>query len=162
MSTSGTITVLFVCMGNICRSPMAEALFRYHAEAEGLMHRFTIDSAGTGNWHAGEPPDGRMAQVAASRSVRLSGEARQLRASDLERFDHVLCMDADNLRGTRTLASGPASVELMLAYHGDITDLDVPDPYYGGPGGFDHVFELLDVSCRNLMRSLIRQHDSTS
>ena len=159
MSESEAVGVLFVCMGNICRSPLAEALFRQHAESEGVMYRFAIDSAGTGGWHVGEPPDGRMTEVAESRNVRLSGHARQLTANDLNQFDHVICMDEDNLRATMGLGTGSARVELMLTYHGDVTDLDVPDPYYGEPQGFDHVFDLLDISCRNLMRALIRLHD---
>ncbi|MDP6478690.1 MAG: low molecular weight protein-tyrosine-phosphatase [Phycisphaerales bacterium] len=162
MSEEDTIRVLFVCMGNICRSPMAEALFRHHAEAEGVMHRFEVDSAGTDDWHVGESPDARMTEVASSRNVHLSGAARQLNASDLKRFDHVLCMDSGNLRSTKRLGSGPAVVELVLSYHSDAVDLDVPDPYYGGAEGFDRVFGLLDTSCRNLMRSLLRRHDSSS
>jgi protein-tyrosine phosphatase len=160
MSEQDRIGVLFVCMGNICRSPLAEALFHHHAEADGVLHRFAIDSAGTGGWHEGEPPDGRMAVVAASRGVHLSGEARQLTADDLDRFQHVMCMDGDNLHRTRQLGRDSASVELMLAHYGEIADMNVPDPYYGGPEGFDRVFELLDVSCRNLVRSLIQHYDS--
>jgi protein-tyrosine phosphatase len=162
MSTSETIGVLFVCMGNICRSPMAEALFRHHAEAEGVLHRFHVDSAGTGGWHAGEPPDDRMSRVAASRDVPLSGSARQLIVSDLDLFDHVICMDAENLRGAEQLGRGSASVALLLSYHENVDERDVPDPYYGGPEGFDHVFDLLDVSCRNLVQALLRHDDAAS
>ncbi len=158
MSSQSRVSVLFICMGNICRSPTAEAMFRHHAEREGLLHHFEIDSAGTGAWHAGESPDGRMDEAAAAIGVRLSGSARKICASDLDRFDYVLCMDADNLANVQALGAAAGRVQLMLEY-GDAADGgDVPDPYYGGAGGFRNVVEMLDGACRGLLRHLTDEH----
>jgi protein-tyrosine phosphatase len=153
------VGVLFVCMGNICRSPTAEAMFRHHAAEAGLIDAFNIDSAGTGGWHAGDPPDGRMHEAAMERGIELVGQARQIVPEDLNRFHHVLCMDGDNLHGVLQLGEGSAAVSLMLSHHETSGLEDVPDPYYGGARGFAHVVELLDVACRNLLQKLNDLHE---
>jgi protein-tyrosine phosphatase len=145
-------------MGNICRSPTAEAMFRHHAVEAGLLHHFEIDSAGTGGWHAGDPPDGRMHEAAGEQGVALVGHARQIVTDDLDRFHYVLCMDGDNLRGVRRLGKGSATIDLMLSHHEASGLDDVPDPYYGGPDGFAEVVALLDVACRNFLQHLIDRH----
>ncbi|MDP7029522.1 MAG: low molecular weight protein-tyrosine-phosphatase [Phycisphaerales bacterium] len=147
-----------MCMGNICRSPTAEAMFRHHAEREGVLHHFDIDSAGTGAWHAGEAPDARMTEAAAARGVRLAGSARQISREDLDRYDYVLCMDGDNLDGVQALGPASARVQRMLEYGPAACGGDVPDPYYGGARGFTQVVEMLDVACRDLLRVLIDDH----
>ncbi|MBT5381551.1 MAG: low molecular weight phosphotyrosine protein phosphatase [Phycisphaerae bacterium] len=158
MSQRDKINVLFVCMGNICRSPMAEALFVDQVERAGLSERFYVDSAGTGGWHAGEPPDARMTATAQARGVSMSGAARQVTLDDLGAFQYVLCMDSDNLHNVRALGDGDATIELMLSYHKQCGETDVPDPYYGGEEGFDRVYELLDVSTAALLKSLCARH----
>ncbi len=152
MSDAPQVSVLFVCMGNICRSPTAEAMFRYHAERACVQQHFRVDSAGTGAWHAGESPDGRMTEAAAAVGVQLTGSARQITPGDLTRFDHVVCMDADNLRDVQALGRGSDHVKLMLGQG------DVPDPYYGGEDGFTRVVAMLDEACRGLLESLIEKH----
>lgn len=151
------IRILFICMGNICRSPMAECLFRHHASAQGVMHRFVVDSAGTGGWHRGQEPDERMRDVAAKHGVVVAGAARQIVPDDLHEFDHVLCMDQSNLDEVLSLEQGTASVRLMLEHHPDDVR-DVPDPYYGGVDGFQDVFGLLDVAVQQLLRDVVEQH----
>jgi len=158
MTSEKRIRVLFVCMGNICRSPMAEAIFRHHAIDAGVLERFEVDSAGTGGWHAGEPPDSRMCETAEAKGVAMIGRARQIHRSDLDEFDYILCMDSDNLSGVRALGTGSAKVEPMLAYHHSDDHDDVPDPYYGGADGFNVVFGLLNTACRGLLESLCSKH----
>ena len=152
------VRVLFVCMGNICRSPMAEAHFRAQVEAAGLSGRFVIDSAGTGGWHAGERPDARMRSTAADRGVEVDGAARQLREEDLHEFDHILCMDSENLRDVQGFSRGSAEVRRMLDFHPDAPTQDVPDPYYGGDRGFAQVFDLLEVATAGLLTTLVDRH----
>ncbi|MCP4759212.1 MAG: low molecular weight phosphotyrosine protein phosphatase [Planctomycetes bacterium] len=159
MSRDRQIKVLFVCMGNICRSPMAEAIFRHHANESGMLDQFEIDSAGTGGWHAGDSPDSRMCATAEARGITMDGLARQIRRRDLHDFDYVLCMDSDNLSGVRELGEGTAVVERMLEYHHSDKHHEVPDPYYGGGEGFNLVFDLLDTACRGLLESLCARHD---
>ncbi|MDH5590688.1 MAG: low molecular weight phosphotyrosine protein phosphatase, partial [Gemmatimonadota bacterium] len=101
--------VLFVCLGNICRSPLAEGVFRHLVQSDGLKHRFHIDSAGTGAWHVGEAPDGRATVVAARHGVELHGQARQIQTADLHRFDFIIVMDRDNLDNVERLAEGSGS-----------------------------------------------------
>jgi protein-tyrosine phosphatase len=147
-------SVLFVCLGNICRSPTAEGVFRALVTEAGLADRFTIDSAGTGDWHVGKPPDRRATAEAARRGIDISGlRARQVTPEDLVRFDHVLAMDRSNLQALRRLArAGAADPVLFLGYAAD-TDLeDVPDPYL--EGGFDRTFDLIRSGARGLLRSL--------
>jgi protein-tyrosine phosphatase len=149
--------ILFVCMGNICRSPTAEGVMRGLLRAEGLDRAVALDSAGTGGWHAGSPPDGRAVTAARSRDVVVEGAARQVTAEDFDDFDLVLAMDRDNER--ELLARAPddearAKVRLLREFDPAAVaagDLDVPDPYYGGPNGFDHVLDLVEAACRGLL-----------
>ena len=153
------LRVLFVCLGNICRSPLAEGVFRHHVGAAGLASRIFIASAGTGGWHAGEPPDPRMCQTARKRGIDLSRQrARKLSRSDLDAFDLVLVMDEQNLADVRALAgSDPANVRLFREFDPEGRG-EVPDPYYGGPEGFDHVFEIVDRTSRALLAQLRLEH----
>lgn len=140
----GNITsVLFVCLGNICRSPLAEGVFRAGASARGLATRFEFDSAGTGGWHRGDPPDPRSIAVCAAHGVDISGlRARQLSGTDFERFDHIFAMDRNNLSDIRRMGSGRADLALfMRACLGD--NQDVPDPYYGTKSDFDQVYRMV-------------------
>jgi protein-tyrosine phosphatase len=149
--------VLFVCLGNICRSPVAENVFRHLVEEAGLDHEFEIDSAGTGSWHVGERPDRRAASVALARGIELRGYARQVTVEDLSTYDHVIAMDRDNLRELQRLARAgvaTARIELLRAYDPERDGDDVPDPYYGGASGFENVFEIVSRSCRSLLASL--------
>ena len=157
------VRLLFVCLGNICRSPTAEGVMRALVAREGLAGAIELDSAGTGAWHVGEPPDARAAQAARERGVRLEGAARQARAQDFERFDLLLAMDAQNLRDLRRLArdeSERAKVRLLREFdpaaddREPTRDLDVPDPYYGAGGGFAEVFELVSAACEGLLAEL--------
>lgn len=154
--------LLFVCMGNICRSPTAEGVMRHLVAARGLEGEIEIDSAGTGGWHVGSPPDDRSARVAAGRGIVLEGAARQVRASDFEDFDLLLCADGSNARDLRRLApdaEAAAKVRLLREFDpvsASTGDLDVPDPYYGGPDGFDHVLDLVEAACAGLLDELTR------
>ena len=149
--------VLFVCMGNICRSPSAEGVFRDMAERRGIAGRFHIDSAGTGNWHVGNPPDQRASQAARERGIDISNlRARQVDAGDFELFDLVIAMDRANQLALLELAglNHSSKVRLMLEYSEQWTGEDVPDPYYGGDHGFDLVLDLIEEACNNLLDEL--------
>ncbi len=137
------VGVLMVCLGNICRSPMAAGLMLEAVRRRGVADRVTIDSAGTGGWHAGEPPDPRMSATARARGVHLPSRARQIRPDDWTRFDHVLCMDRSNLAGVRAAGCPEDRSHLMLSVLPDSVRTEVPDPYHGGPEGFELVFDLL-------------------
>ncbi len=152
--------VLFVCLGNICRSPTAEAVMaQLVADAE-LEHAIELDSAGTGAWHVGSPPDERATAAAAARGIAMRGAARQVRLEDFEQFDLLLAMDADNHRNLRELAphpEGAAKVRMLREFDpASVTavTLDVPDPYYGGEDGFDHVLDLVEAACAGLLVEL--------
>lgn len=154
---SETRRVLFVCMGNICRSPAAEGVFLHQLEQAGLGDRFTVDSAGTGGWHVGDLPDRRMREAAAARGITLTSRARQISSEDLHGFDHILTMDGDNLRAVRALARGGqprARIEPITSYCRVLRQTDVPDPYYGGLDGFERVLDLLEDACAGLLESL--------
>lgn len=156
------VNILFVCLGNICRSPMAEGLFLHHLGKEGLKDQVGVDSAGTGGWHVGAPADRRMREVAAAHHVTLPSLARKVRLSDFEEFDYILAMDRSNLTDLEELAaSAPQSkAELILMRHFDAEapDAEVPDPYYGGAEGFEAVFQMLDRSTRTLLTHIRQQH----
>ena len=152
--------ILFVCMGNICRSPTAEGVMRHLVREAGLEDEIVIDSAGTGGWHAGDPPDRRATAAARARGVTLEGGARQLTVDDFEAFDLLLAMDRDNLAGIRALApdeDAAAKARLLREYDptsAGAPDLDVPDPYYGGPQGFETVLDQVEAACRGLLAEL--------
>jgi protein-tyrosine phosphatase len=140
--------ILFVCMGNICRSPTAEAVMRALLDERGID--IDVDSAGTGAWHAGSAPDRRATAAAAARGYRLSGRARQVRRADFDDFDVIVAMDADNLRDLAELAPRAAVSKLRLLPSGE-----VPDPYYGGPDGFDLVLDIVVDGCSRLLDELV-------
>lgn len=156
-----TISVLFVCLGNICRSPSAEAVFRHLLASEGQSLAVDVDSAGTGDYHVGDPPDIRSQRSAERRGIDLSGlRARQVCADDFDRFDLILAMDRSNLRALQTLRPGSsrAEVRLFLEYAEVVEDLDVPDPYFGGQDGFERVLDLITLASRGLLAALRRRH----
>ncbi len=154
----GRVSVLFVCLGNICRSPTAEGVMRALVREAGLQERIELDSAGTGGWHVGESPDARATEAARRRGIVLEGAARKVRLRDFEEFDLILAMDASNLRDLQRLAPDEQAREkVRLLREWDPTadgDLDVPDPYYGGPGGFDRVLDLVQAACTALLEQL--------
>lgn len=157
------ISVLFVCLGNICRSPLAEALFRQVVVESKLESRFRIDSAGTSGYHDGEPPDARTTEVAARRGVEVAGSSRRVRPEDVAAFDYLIVMDEENRRAVeRLVAAGPADAEIHMLREFDpyaTDELDVPDPYFGGPDGFENVHDLVERSARGLLRHLVEKHD---
>lgn len=146
--------LLFVCLGNICRSPSAEGLARRAIAEAGLDGLIETDSAGTGDWHAGEPPDLRATAACAARGVDISDlRARQAAPEDFERFDRILAMDASNLANLRRLSPGDgtrADLAMMLDF-GDAATREVPDPYYGGSDGFEHMLDLLETAVAALI-----------
>ena len=151
----------FVCLGNICRSPTAEAVMRHLVKQAGLDDRIEIESAGTGDWHVGEPPDRRSREVGERRGIPLSGRAQQFGPSDFARFDHVLAMDGKNLADLQAMAPDEASrrkVRLLRSYdEASPPNSDVPDPYYGGAAGFDHVFDVCQAACEGLLVEVRRE-----
>ncbi len=155
-----TTGLLFVCLGNICRSPLAEGVFLHQAAERGVLDFFDVDSCGVGGWHAGEPPDKRARAVAKRNGVRLPSTARQVDPStDFDRFDLLLAMDTSNRDALLELGAPAERVCLMRSYDptlasADDNELDVPDPYYGGPKGFNTVFEMLERACRGLLDEL--------
>ena len=159
-----TTRVLFVCLGNICRSPAAEGVFVHLLAQQGLGDRFVVDSAGTGGWHVGRRADARMRDAAARRGIDLTSRARQIDLGDLHSFDHILTMDGDNLAAVQALAreagnpSGQAQIEAMTRYcrrHSGARE--VPDPYYGGSEGFEQVLDLLEDACGGLLEALLHK-----
>ena len=160
------ISVLFVCLGNICRSPLAEGVFRHVLDEEGLSDRFRVDSAGTGGWHVGESPDHRAMRSAATHGVTLSGHARQVQPEDFTRFDYILAMDQSNLSHLeryRDGVGGEAALYLLREFDPEGgPGAEVPDPYYGGPEGFEHVYEMVDRSCRSLLDHIMEEHGAGS
>ncbi|HST56025.1 MAG TPA: low molecular weight protein-tyrosine-phosphatase [Solirubrobacteraceae bacterium] len=156
--------ILFVCLGNICRSPTAEGVMRALVLDAGLQDSIELDSAGTGGWHVGSPPDKRSAAAAQARGITLDGGARQVTPEDFDEFDLILAMDRSNLRELRSIAPGPAArakVRLLREFDpasADAVDLDVPDPYYGGPSGFDDVLDLVQAACRGLLEEIRAEH----
>lgn len=140
--------ILFVCLGNICRSPTAEGVMRHLLRERGLDDRVEVASAGTGSWHVGSPPDPRSAAAAQRRGIALEGAAQQVTPADFADYDLLVAMDRSNERDLLALApddAGRAKVRLLL------DDADVPDPYYGGPSGFDDVVALVHEACRRLL-----------
>ena len=154
------IRILFVCLGNICRSPAAEGIFNQKIKERDLENFFAVDSAGTGSWHVGSLPDRRMRATALSRGIELTSRARQIEENDLYEFDQILVMDKDNLEAVKSLAkddmnSVNSKIKLILSYSKNSQLDEVPDPYYGGQNGFDKVLDLLDNAIDGLIDSLM-------
>lgn len=156
--------LLFVCLGNICRSPSAENIMNHLIKQAGLSDRITCDSAGTGGYHIGSPPDNRMALAARKRKIELLGEARQFNRQDFENFDLILAMDRDNYRNilaVDTAGKYKDKVRLMCEFCRSHDLKEVPDPYYGGPEGFDRVIDLLLDASEGLLEYVISQEELT-
>lgn len=148
-------SVLFVCMGNICRSPAAEGVFRSMVAEAGRQHEFEIDSAGTHGYHVGHPPDGRMTAAAAARGYPLESRARRLADDDFQRFDLVVVMDDENFQNVSAMHNGGRARVVRMCEYCRVQDAsEVPDPYYGGPEGFEQVLDILEDACANLLRQL--------
>ncbi len=155
------VRVLFVCMGNICRSPTAEGVFRRVVENAGLAHAIHIDSAGTHSYHVGEPPDARARAAAARRGIELDHlRARKALRQDFEQFDYILAMDRDNLHLLRQLddGQGRAELRLFLDFARRFDTDEVPDPYYGGDQGFEHVLDLIEDASEGLLQHIRERH----
>ncbi len=160
-----TTKLLFVCLGNICRSPAAENIMDYLIQQDPTDLEIICDSAGTSAYHVGSSPDRRMQQTAQAYGIPMQGSARQIRPKDLEEFDLILTMDRENYRNV--LALDPQQlytdkIKMMCSYCTQHTDTEVPDPYYGGDAGFRHVIELLMDACQNLLASLQKQQEKGS
>ncbi len=150
--------LLFVCLGNICRSPSAENIMNHLIQEAGLEDKIICNSAGTSGYHVGAPPDRRMSAAATKIGLELKGSSRQLRPIDLERFDLILAMDKENYQDILYLdreGKYADKVYLMCDFAKHHTDKEVPDPYYGGPDGFDYVIDLLLDACGGLLDYLI-------
>ena len=152
------ISILFVCLGNICRSPAAEGVMQALVDEEGAAARFTIDSAGTGDYHIGDLPDRRMRIHARRRGYELTHRCRQVRAYDFDDFDIIVAMDASNERNLRRIAPSPEA-EAKIVQMAEFVDIasrydHIPDPYYEGAEGFELVLDLLQSACRNLYDAL--------
>lgn len=154
------VRVLFVCLGNICRSPMAEALFRHWVEQEGLSGRIQVDSAGLGGWHVGDPPHPGTRQVLGARSIRHDDlTARRVQRADLEQFDYLVAMDEDNLEGLYRLdrtGEHREKMSLLLDWAPELDVREVPDPFF--TGRFEEVFELVQAGCRGLLEHIRAEH----
>ena len=151
----GPVRVCFVCLGNICRSPTAEGVFRHLVAEAGLQSEFEIDSAGTADYHTGDAPDRRARAAGRRAGIVIDGQARPFLRVDFARFDHVIAMDTSNVRDLRSMAPGPeaaAKIRLLRSFDPQAAkDAPVPDPYYGDDAGFDHVLELCRRACKHLL-----------
>lgn len=155
------VKVLFVCLGNICRSPTAEGVFRAFVETAGLADRIGADSAGTSDWHIGEPPDRRGCEVAARRGYDLSAQrARQVSIADFDRFHYLIAMDRSNLAKLSAMAPPGTGdkLSLFLAFAPELGQHEVPDPYYGGPDGFDDVLDMIEAASKGLLDDIRSRH----
>lgn len=146
--------VLFVCLGNICRSPTAEAVLRTRAAR--LQKQLIVDSAGTANWHQGKTPDQRSCAAAARLGYAMDGlRARQVRGQDFQTFDYILAMDRENLTDLEQVRTGIGTKpQLFLDFAPDLLETEIPDPYYGGEHGFSHVLHLIEQACDGLLAKL--------
>lgn len=163
MSDSDPIRIQFVCLGNICRSPLAEAVFREQVEQAGLGSHFEIASSGTGDWHVGEGADRRMRETAAQNGVSLDAHAAsQFTAEDLARYDHIFVMDKNNLHDVLYLDEDDAyngKVRLFREFDPEPGDFQVPDPYYGGQDGFNRVYQIVERTAQNLLDRLVDEYE---
>ncbi|MBT9315599.1 low molecular weight protein-tyrosine-phosphatase [Leptothoe spongobia] len=152
-----TTRLLFVCLGNICRSPSAENIMNYLLEQRDLQQQVSCDSAGTSSYHIGSPPDSRMSSAAKKRGIKLVGRAREFTVNDFDQFDLILAMDDSNYRNILSLDSSGQyghKVKRMCEFCREHPDREVPDPYYGGADGFDYVIDLLMDACDGLLQEI--------
>ena len=151
------VKVLFVCLGNICRSPLAEGIFKKKVEEKGLADRFVIDSCGTSNYHIGEQPDRRTIKNALANGVRLNHQGRQFTVQDFSDFDYIVAMDSSNVQNIEKLRPEGNSKQILLVRSFDELSMNrnVPDPYYGGENGFQEVFDILDRSIEGLVNHVV-------
>jgi low molecular weight protein-tyrosine phosphatase len=160
LETQPTIRILFVCLGNICRSPTAEGVMRHKLREAGLADAVDIESAGTGGWHIGHPPDERASAAAGRRGIALESRAQRFEATHFEDFDLIVAMDRQNLEDMRSLAPGAAAAGKLslLREHDPLAveagDLEVPDPYYGGDDGFEQVLDMVERACDGLVEEI--------
>jgi protein-tyrosine phosphatase len=154
------IKVLMVCLGNICRSPTAEAVFTKKVQAANLNKHILVDSAGTGSWHIGEPPDRRSMQAAKTRDYDMSSQrARQVLPQDMEQFDYIYAMDKQNLDDLLAMSTPELQHKVSLFLHQGNSDYEeVPDPYYSGGDGFELVLDLIEEASDSLLGSLVSRH----
>lgn len=163
MNDKTIVRVLFVCMGNICRSPTAHGVFKQLVQRQGFTDAIVVDSAGTHAYHLGDPPDKRAQKAAERRGVDLTGlRARRIQPEDYQDFDYILAMDKENLRYLESHCPDAHThkLRLLLSYAEKLFDSEVPDPYYGGPQGFEHVLDLVEASCEGLLKHIIKRHFS--
>jgi protein-tyrosine phosphatase len=151
MASSKPFEICFVCLGNICRSPLAEGVFQALINDQGFENQIIIHSSGTGNWHVGASPDARMQATARNKGIQLTSRAQQIEAGDIRRFDLILAMDQSNLETMQYLCSpemAAKKLRLFRSFDPEADgDLDVPDPYYGRDDGFEHVFQIVHRTC---------------
>ena len=153
------VRVLFVCMGNICRSPLAQGVFENLLRREGLDDEVSVDSAGTGHWHVGSPPDERALSAASLRGLDLSAQrARQIAREDCQNFNYILTMDEENYHMVSSLCRGSVVVRPFLDFATGTPETEVPDPYYGGPDGFEHVLDLVEEASEGLLADIRERH----
>lgn len=151
------VKVLFVCMGNICRSPTAEGVFRHVVNQADLSDKIHIDSAGTHAYHVGNPPDARAQETARRRNIDLSSQrARKVQANDFHQFDYVICMDHNNHADLEHICpvGQEERLSLFLDFATQYNETEVPDPYYGGAQGFEHVFDMVEDASRGLLSAI--------
>lgn len=156
------VRVCFVCLGNICRSPTAEATMRRLLQAEALIEHVEIDSAGTGDWHVGHPPDRRAAEAAKRRGIEVRGRARTVRTEDFDYFDYVIAMDLSNFADLHELApheEAKGKIRLLRDFDpASPPRSEVPDPYYGGGDGFETVLDICEAACLGLLEHIRERH----
>ena len=157
-----TARVLFVCLGNICRSPTCEGVFRNLVEQQQLTIDILVDSAGTGNYHIGQPPDRRAIAAAAQRDIEIGGlRARQVMPVDFERFDYIIAMDKDNVHDLEAIAPPGASgkIRLFMEFAKNRHSPNIPDPYYGGRSGFDRALDMIEDASSGLLADIRRVYE---
>lgn len=155
MSLNSPKSVLFVCLGNICRSPTGEGVLQELVDGQGLEDRISIDSAGTAGYHIGARADSRMREHASRRGYDLRSRARKLTSADMENFDLVIAMDRENYRDIQRVHDRPtAELKMLSDFLGDDWPNDVPDPYYGGADGFEYVLDMIEAACPKIVEYL--------